>query len=97
MPKRVSREVANLDPNTIVGNSGSLARNIRATFSVAAVALSAVVSNSPADAHQWKHRKHSLMPHTLELNEVAHAVLEIYKMLNLNYRNSSSNGQRVAK
>ena len=81
-PKRATREVANLDPTTVVGNSGSPARNTRAKFTVAAAALAAIVSSSQADAKQWEHRKHSPMAHKLGLNEVACAVLEGDKMLN---------------
>merc|ERR1711966_509072 len=61
IPKRATRKVANLDPTTVVGNNGSPARNTRAKFTVAAAALAAIVSNSQADAKQWKHRKHSPM------------------------------------
>ena len=76
------REVANLDPNTIVGNSsGSPARNTRARFAVAAASLAAVVSNNQASAHQWEHKKYNPMPQNLELNEIADAVLEGDKML----------------
>ena len=82
VPRRAAREIANLDPTTVVGNNGSPARNTRAKFAVAAAALAAVMIDGQADAHQWEHRKHSPMAHKLELNEVAHAVLEGDKMLN---------------
>ena len=32
MPRKAVREVANLDPTTVVGNNGSPARNTRARF-----------------------------------------------------------------
>ena len=70
-----------MDPTTVVGNSGSPARNLRANFAVAAAAHAAVVTNSQADAYQWEHRKHSSMTHELELNEVAHAVVEGDEMM----------------
>ena len=70
-----------MDPATVVGNSGPPARNTRAKFAVAVAARAAVINNSQADAHQWEHRKHSSIAHKLELNEVAHAVLEGDKML----------------
>ena len=75
-PRRATREVANLDPTTVVGNNGSPARDTRAKFAVAAAALAAIMSNNQAGAKQWEHRKHSPMAHKLELNEVAYAVLE---------------------
>ena len=34
MPRRAAREVANLNPTTVVGNNGSPARNTRARFAV---------------------------------------------------------------
>ena len=103
MPRRTAREVANLDPTTVVGNNGSPARNTRARFAVAAAALVAVMTNNQANAHPWDHRKHSPMAHKLELNEVANAVMEGDKMLNYvqliqypvigeQWRHSSSNG-----
>lgn len=72
-----------MDPTTVVGNSGSPAKNTtRARFAVAAAALAAVVANNQADARQREHRKHNPMAHKLELNEVAHAVLKRDNMLN---------------
>ena len=65
-PKRATREVANLDPTTVVGNNGSPARNTRAKFAVAAAALAATASNSQADAKQRDHKKHTHMAHKLE-------------------------------
>ena len=67
MPRRAAREVANLDPTTVVGNNGSPTRNTRARFAVAAAALAAVMTNNQTNAHQWEHRKHSPMAHKLEL------------------------------
>ena len=81
-PKRAAREVANLDPTTILGNNESPARNTRARFAVAAAALTAIVSSNQANAEQWEHRKHNPTTHKLELNELACAVLEGDKMLN---------------
>ena len=69
-PRRATREVANLDPTTIVGNNRSTARNTRAKFVVAAAALSAIVSNSQAAARQWEHRKDTPVAHKLELDRI---------------------------
>ena len=73
-------------PTTVVGNSGSPAKNTaRARLAVAAAALAAVVANNQVDDRQREHRKHNPMTHKLELNEVAHAVLEQGDKI-LNYR-----------
>ena len=52
-PRRVTREVANLDPITVVGNSRSPARNTRAKFAVAAAALAAIVNGSTGNTAPW--------------------------------------------
>ena len=52
VPKRSSRKVANLDTNTVIGNSGLPARNTRAKFAVAAAALAAGVSSNQVNIHQ---------------------------------------------
>ena len=70
--KRAVREVASLEGNQILGNSGSQARNTRARF--AAAPAFALVTNCQADAHQWKHKKYNPTPTNLELDACHEAI-----------------------